>query len=330
MTLPRILMTPGEPAGIGPDVLIKAAQLPWPVEMVALTDPSMLASRAKKLGLPLKMVECTLDEPPQSPHQAGVLLVHPVLFNTTVIPGKLDKEHAFTVLKTLQLAAQTCLAGKAQAIVTAPVHKGILNDAGIAFSGHTEFFAHLANVPQTVMLFVVDQIKAALVTTHLPLKEVPPHLTKEKIVTVATLLHQYLKTYFKLDAPRLLVTGLNPHAGEGGHLGKEESLVIEPALAVLRAKGIKVEGPLPADTIFIPSVLQRGDAVLSMYHDQLLPVIKYAGFDRAVNVTLGLPFVRTSVDHGTALDLAGTGRANAGSLIEAIKLAISILPSLTG
>lgn len=330
MNVPRIIITPGEPAGVGPDVLIQAAQLSWPVELVAITDPSMLAARAKTLQLALKIVECGLDHHAEKSHQTGVLHVHPVPFNTTVVPGKLDKEHAFTVMKTLQLAAHACLTGHAQAVVTGPVHKGVMNDAGIAFTGHTEFFAHTAHVSHTVMLFVVDQIKAALVTTHVPLKDVAHLATKEKITAVATILNDYLKSYFKISEPRILVAGLNPHAGEGGHLGMEEKLVIEPALAAMRAQGLLLEGPLPADTIFTPSVLQRGDAVLGMYHDQLLPVIKYAGFDRAVNVTLGLPFIRTSVDHGTALDLAGTGRANAGSLIAAIELAIAIQPSSNG
>ncbi len=330
MKVPRLLITPGEPAGVGPDIVIKAAQQSWPVELVAITDPIMLAARAKALQLPLTIVETSLEDHSNTAHQAGVLRVHPVPFNTTVVPGKLDKDHAFTVMKTLQLAAHACLEGKAQAVVTGPVHKGIMNDAGIAFTGHTEFFAHTAHVTHTVMLFVVDQIKAALVTTHLPLKEVAHHVTKEKITAVTKILHHHLQTYFKLKEPRILVAGLNPHAGEGGHLGMEEIEVIEPALAAMRAEGLLLDGPLPADTIFTPAVLQRGDAVLGMYHDQLLPVIKYAGFDHAVNVTLGLPFIRTSVDHGTALDLAGTGRASACSLIAAIELAIAIQPSSIG
>jgi len=327
MSLPRILITPGEPAGIGPDVLIQAAQQSWPVELIAISDPALLTARARALHLPLSLIECSLQDKGRVPHQAGTLRILPIRFTTAVIPGQLEPANAATVIQTLRFAAEACLAKTADAIVTGPVHKGILNEAGIPFTGHTEFFAEIAGVRQTVMLFVVDQVKAALVTTHLPLKDVAAAVTAEKIAGVCTILQQGLRQYFHLAAPRILIAGLNPHAGENGHMGKEELVVIEPALEKLRQQGLQITGPLPADTIFTPGVLNTGDAVLGMYHDQILPVIKFMGFDRAVNMTLGLPFIRTSVDHGTALALAGTGKANPGSLMAAIKLAISTQPS---
>lgn len=330
MTLPRILITPGEPAGIGPDVVIQAAQENWPVELIAIADPAILNDRALMLGLPLTIIECELNDPERCMHQAGSMRVYPIHFASPVIPGVLNVDHAATILHSLQLGAAACLAKEADAIVTGPVHKGIMNDAGIRFSGHTEFFAEQSGVAQTVMLFVVDALKAAIVTTHIPLKDVPAAITAEKISSVLTIMHHDLKKYFGLSAPCFLVAGLNPHAGENGHMGKEEITVIQPALERLRQQGIQIIGPLPADTIFTPSVLQSGDAVLGMYHDQILPAIKQLGFDRAVNMTLGLPFIRTSVDHGTALSLAGQGVADAGSLKAAINLAISVQPSSTG
>ena len=327
MTPPRILITPGEPAGIGPDVVIQAAQQNWPAELIALTDPTVLAARAQAIGLPLKIIECDLADAQRTAHKAGSLRVHPLPFIEPVIAGQLNTAHAKTLLQALTLAADTCRAQAADALVTGPVHKGIINEAGIRFTGHTEFLAENCSVAQTVMLFVIDDIKAALATTHIPLKDVSAAITLEKLTTVLTIMHHDLKKYFGIQSPRILVAGLNPHAGENGHMGQEELTVIQPALDLLRTNGIHTDGPLPADTIFTPAILQSGDAVLGMYHDQILPVIKQMGFDRAVNMTLGLPFLRTSVDHGTALSLAGKGGANAGSLIAAIKLAISIQPS---
>lgn len=322
MKIPRILITPGEPAGIGPDVLIQAAQQAWNAELIAMTDPAMIAERARELNLPISIIECDLQHQERTSHQAGTLHIHPVKFPGTVTAGKLNLDNAQTVLLSLQLAAAGCLNEEADAIVTGPVHKGVMNDAGITFSGHTEFFAQATGTEQTVMLFVVDQIKAALLTTHLPLKNVAAAVTHEKLLSVLNILHHDLKKYFHLHTPHILVAGLNPHAGEGGYLGREEIDIITPALQQLRQQGLDVEGPLPADTIFTPALLKHADAVLGMYHDQILPVIKYIGFDRAVNMTLGLPFVRTSVDHGTALDIAGSGLSNPGSMMAAIKLAI--------
>lgn len=327
MKLPRILITPGEPAGIGPDVVIQAAQQAFPADLIAITDPDMLSARARALNLSLKIIETDLQQQERPAHERSTLRVHPVRFPKAVEPGVLVRDNALTVIESLQLATHTCLQRHADGIVTGPVQKSIINEAGVAFTGHTEFLANLTGVKQTVMLFVIDQLKAAIVTTHLPLKDVPAAVTAEKITAVATILHHYLKTYFHLPTPRILVAGLNPHAGENGHLGKEELDVITPTLQRLREQGIHMEGPLPADTLFTPDVMQKGDAVLGMYHDQLLPVIKYIGFDRAVNMTLGLPFIRTSVDHGTALALAGKGGANAGSLIAAINLALATQPS---
>lgn len=328
MSLPAFLITPGEPAGIGIDVTLKAAQQSFAAALTVIGDPAVFKQRATQLGLTTRFIECDLTA--RLPHQPGVVHIHPVSFPDKVIPGQLNPHNAQTALSSLQLATDACLTGHAQGLVTGPIHKGIMNDAGIPFSGHTEFLANACQVSQTVMLFVVDQLKAALVTTHIPLQDVTRAITTEKIIQVVTLLHHGLKKYFHLANPNILIAGINPHAGEGGYLGKEEIMVLQPALAELRQQGISLIGPLPADTLFTPAVLQQGDAVLGMYHDQILPVIKHIGFDRAVNVTLGLPFLRTSVDHGTALDLAGTGAANEGSMIAAINLAISRQPSSNG
>ena len=323
MMISRILITPGEPAGIGPDVVLQAAQQSWPADLIAITDPAVLAARAKEINLPITLIECDLNHPERTPHQAGTLRIHPVKF-TDVVPGQLNIDNAAVVVNTLKIAAEYCQLHHADAIVTGPVHKGIINDAGIAFSGHTEFFAQAAGVTQTVMLFVVDQLKAALLTTHLPLKDLPAAVTREKLISVLTILHDDLQKYFRITAPNILVAGLNPHAGENGHMGREEIDIIAPALETLRLQGMHIQGPLPADTIFTPGVIANADAVLGMYHYQILPVIKYIGFDRAVNMTLGLPYLRTSVDHGTALDVAGSGRADAGSMKAAIELAVGM------
>lgn len=332
MKLPRIVITPGEPAGIGPDVLLQAAQSPWDAELIAIADPVVLGVRAHAIKSPVKIIECSLEDAERVPHQPGTLRVYPVQFLDAVVPGKLNLHNTPVVIQSLQMAADACMKHLADAIVTGPIHKGILNDAGIPFTGHTEFLAQAAGVKQTVMLFVVDQLKTALLTTHLPLNKVAEAVTHDKLISVLTILHHDLKKYFGIASPRILITGLNPHAGENGHLGKEEIEIITPALNELRKRGMQLEGPLPADTTFTPDMLKTADAVLGMYHDQVLPVIKHIGFDRAVNMTLGLPFVRTSVDHGTALDLAGSGKTNDGSMRAAIKLAINAaaLPSSDG
>lgn len=325
MSQPHLLITPGEPAGIGPDVVIQAAQKPWNASITAIADPAVMSERAKILGLPLIITECDLQE--RHTHKPGTLAIHPIHFQPKVTVGALNSEHAATIIESLTLATTACLQGKADAIVTGPINKESINDAGIAFSGHTEFLANICGVSQTVMLFVVDQLKAAIVTTHLPLQEVAAALTPEKLANVIHILHRGLQQYFHLDHPRILIAGLNPHAGEGGYLGREEIDVMQPVLTQLRQNGWELIGPMPADTLMTTEVLKQGDAILGMYHDQILPTIKHIGFDRAVNMTLGLPIIRTSVDHGTALNIAGSGKANDGSLCAAIKLAISVQPS---
>ncbi|VVC75051.1 4-hydroxythreonine-4-phosphate dehydrogenase [Aquicella siphonis] len=319
----RILITPGEPAGIGPDITIQIAQQPWPAELAVVADPDLLLRRARETGLPLTLDEIDTDSPP-SAHRPGTLKILPVKMRSTVEPGKLNPACAVYVVETLEKAAALCLKKQSHAIVTGPVHKGIINQAGIPFSGHTEFFAKYCQVPQTIMLFVVKDLKVALATTHLPLSAVSAAITKTHLQTILTLLNTELKHRFQIKTPRILVCGLNPHAGEGGYLGREEIDTINPVLESLRAQGLLIEGALPADTIFTPKYLNRADVVLAMYHDQALPLVKYLGFGHAVNVTLGLPFIRTSVDHGTALDIAGTKKADAGSLEAALTLAIAM------
>jgi len=320
----RLLITPGEPAGIGPDVVLHVAQKSWPAELVVIADPELLIDRAKQIGLPLQLIECHLDQRAQ-PHEAGTLKILPIKLNSHSVPGQLNPNNADYVVRTLETAALLCTKKDASAIVTGPVHKGVINDAGIAFTGHTEFFAHYCHVPQTVMLFVINEMKVALATTHLPLAKVPQAITKERLRSTLSILHHALQRDFHVASPRLLVSGLNPHAGERGYLGREEIDIIIPVLDELRRQHYDIEGPLPADTLFTPKYLQRADAVLAMYHDQALPLVKYLGFGQAVNVTLGLPFIRTSVDHGTALDIAGTKKVDAGSMEAAVALSIKII-----
>jgi len=316
----RVLITPGEPAGIGPDILIKAIQNEWPCELIAIADPDLLSKRAEQLQLPFTYTLTNLQEIPIV-NQKNTIKVYPVSLKNPVIAGQLNKQNSHYVIDTLNIATNYCLTHPECALVTGPVHKAIINAAGISFSGHTEWLAKLAHVTKTVMLFVVQQLKVALVTTHLPLKEVADAITPETLTSVISIVHRELITRFNIANPRIGVCGLNPHAGENGYLGREEIDVITPTLDTLRANGLNLIGPLPADTIFTKELLQQFDVILAMYHDQALPLVKYLGFDSAVNVTLGLPFIRTSVDHGTALDLAGTNKANPGSLIKAIELA---------
>jgi 4-hydroxythreonine-4-phosphate dehydrogenase len=323
MTLPRLFITPGEPAGIGPDITVQIAQHHWPAELVVIADPDLLQARAQQLHLPLQLRSYSLHDSPQ-PHQPSTLSILPVTLNVAASPGLLRPENATYVLQTLEQAASLGLKQQASAIVTGPVHKSIINQAGIHFSGHTEFFADYCSVEHTVMLFVLDQLKIALATTHLPLAQVPTAITKERLQLTLSILHHELQHRFGLATPHILVCGLNPHAGEAGYLGHEEIETIAPALTALRHLDATIHGPLPADTIFTPAYLQKADAILAMYHDQALPLVKYLGFGQAVNMTLGLPFVRTSVDHGTALDKAGTGHADFSSLAAAIKLAIKL------
>lgn len=321
--LKRILITAGEPAGIGPDIILTLAMQAFDVELIAVGDPHLFEARAQQLNSPITITTVTLDDA-RVKHKAGVLRVLPVPLCAPVMAGELNPANATYVINTLKMAATACLHQQADAIVTAPVHKGVINDAGIPFSGHTEFFAEHCGVPRTLMLFVCDAFKVALATTHLPLSQVPAAITPDALTQALTLLNDGLKRWFHIPAPQLLVCGLNPHAGEAGHLGREELDVMMPCLATLKKTGLAIKGPVSADTAFTPQSLNGVDAVLAMYHDQALPLVKYASFGHAVNVTLGLPFLRTSVDHGTALDVAGTGHADAGSLLAAIQLAIKM------
>ncbi|MFO8156353.1 MAG: 4-hydroxythreonine-4-phosphate dehydrogenase PdxA [Pseudomonadota bacterium] len=313
-----LALTPGEPAGIGPDlVLRRAAEGLGTTRLVVVADPEMLGARAEALGLDIPL-------PPYHPGETPDpgLSVLPITCPRPVRPGHPDPANARYVLETIERAARGCLEGEFNGLVTGPLHKGVINEAGIPFSGHTEYLAELAGVERVVMLLVAGEMRVALATTHLPLSEVADAITVDHLTTTLRHLHQGLGERFGLATPRILVCGLNPHAGEGGHLGKEELTIIGPVLERLRAEGMRLEGPLPADTLFTPRHLDGADAVLAMYHDQGLPVLKYHGFGRAVNITLGLPFIRTSVDHGTALDLAATGGGELGSLRMAIDQAL--------
>lgn len=317
----RLAVTPGEPAGIGPDLIIQLVQNGYPHELVAYTDPDLLHQRAHQLGLPLRLRQPA--DPPQ-PLDPGELAIHPLTLTAPAIAGQLNPANSPFVLQSLERATNDCARGHCAALVTGPVHKGVINDAGIAFSGHTEYLAALTHTANVVMLLATEGLRVALATTHLPLARVAQSITPQLLETVITILHRDLQTRFGLEQPRILVCGLNPHAGEGGHLGTEERDIITPTLDRLRAQGINLQGPLPADTLFTPQYLQQADAVLAMFHDQGLPVLKYVGFGQAVNITLGLPIIRTSVDHGTALSLAGSGQATGGSLRAALDYAVTM------
>ncbi len=314
----RIALTVGEPAGVGPELVAQLAAHNDDVERVVIGDRHLIEQRADAIGMPITLRPYLAHSPPSS--QLSILHVP---LRAPSIAGRLDVANSAYVIETLARAADGALGGEFDAIVTAPVHKGIINDAGIAFTGHTEFFADRAHC-DVVMMLVAAQLRVALATTHLALAAVPAAITRNALLTSLRILRRDLIARFALAQPRIAVLGLNPHAGEGGHLGREEIDTIVPVIEILRAEGFDLTDPLPADTAFVPRHLQRVDAVFAMYHDQGLPVLKHAGFGHAVNVTLGLPYVRTSVDHGTALDLAGTGKADAGSLIAAIELAIEM------
>lgn len=315
-----IALTPGEPAGIGPDLV---ALLPRGVSshaLVVIADADILDHRARAL----RPAPTLPPWPGRSDAAPGVYALH-VPANAPAVPGRLDAANAPYVIRTLERAVDGCLHGEFDALVTGPVQKSILNDAGIPFTGHTEFLAARAGVPQPVMMLATRGLRVALATTHLPLADVSRHLTTSLLTRVIEIVHTELRSRFHIAEPRILVCGLNPHAGEGGHLGREEIAVIEPVVRTLQQRGLQVTGPVPADTAFTPAHLAQCDAVLAMYHDQGLPVIKHHDFANTVNVTLGLPFVRTSVDHGTALDLAGTDRADPSSLHAALALALELV-----
>jgi 4-hydroxythreonine-4-phosphate dehydrogenase len=320
----RIALTPGEPAGIGPDLVVTLAQSAQPNELVAIASPELLQARAQLLGLPLRIRLVDFAQAPQ-PSAAGELVVLPVELAAAVAAGALNVRNAAYILHTLDAAISGCVAGDFAALVTGPVHKSVINDAGIAFSGHTEYLADKTSTEKVVMMLATKGLRVALATTHLPLKDVAAAINEQELTQVIQILQRDLQQQFGIAQPRIYVCGLNPHAGEGGHLGREEIEIIEPTLEKLRAQGINLIGPLPADTLFTPKYLDHADAVLAMYHDQGLPVLKYKGFGQAVNITLGLPIIRTSVDHGTALDLAATGKADLGSLRTALSYAIDMV-----
>ncbi|MDK2122490.1 4-hydroxythreonine-4-phosphate dehydrogenase PdxA [Parachitinimonas caeni] len=319
---PVIAITAGEPAGIGPDLLATLDPTRYPARLVLLADQAMLRTRAQQLGVTPPWVPYSdLSPPIPSLEVLDLPLAKPCQ------PGVLDTANAAQVLQLLDRACDGCLSGEFAAMVTAPLHKGVINDAALlpqGFSGHTEYLAERTHTPQVVMMLAGAGMRVALATTHLPLAQVPAAIQFDSLITTLQIIHQELQQKFGIPHPRILVAGLNPHAGEGGHLGREEIEVISPALAQLRQQGMNLIGPLPADTLFNPAQLAQGDAVLAMYHDQGLPVLKHASFGHGINITLGLPIIRTSVDHGTALDLAATGRADGGSLHAAIDLAIDL------
>jgi 4-hydroxythreonine-4-phosphate dehydrogenase len=319
--LPRLALTAGEPAGVGPELLARLAASPFPADLVAISDAGLLTRAAHRCGIELKVEP--FDGTPRTLRAPGSLRLLEIPLREVETPGRPAPRNAFHVLNTLARAADGCMSGEFDALVTAPVQKATINDAGEAFSGHTEFFARRANC-EVVMMLASPELRVALATTHLPLSEVPAAITRESLTRTLRIVHAELGGKFGFAQPRIAVLGLNPHAGEGGHLGGEEIETIIPVMDALRAEGFALVGPLPADTAFVPAQRAHYDAVLAMYHDQALPVLKSEAFDRTVNVTLGLPFIRTSVDHGTALDLAGSGRADPSSLFAAADLALQL------
>jgi len=318
----RIAVTPGEPSGIGPDLLIQLSQEPLDFELVVYADPTLLISRAKNLGLPLKIRLYDQSKPAAS--GKFELSVKPINLKSPVIPGILNSDNSGYVLETLSAAITDCQKKYCQALVTGPIHKGIINSSGVKFTGHTEFLADKTSTKKVVMMLATKDLKVALVTTHMPLSEVPRHITKDSLKETICILNSDLKNRFGIRRPKILVCGLNPHAGEDGYLGMEEIDIIKPCLNELRSEGVLLEGPLPADTIFTPKYLNNCDAILAMYHDQGLAAFKALTFGKGVNVTLGLPIIRTSVDHGTALDIVGSNKIDPSSFFESVQLAIKL------
>jgi 4-hydroxythreonine-4-phosphate dehydrogenase len=314
-----LALTPGEPAGVGPDLLIQTVQKGHQHEIVAFADPDLLLRRASQLGLPL-----TLVEPSERPTGASELAVVPIKLSEPAVPGQLAVGNAQYVLDCIDSAVKSIQTGDCQGLVTGPVQKSNLNDAGIIFTGHTEYLAALTHTKTVVMMLATENLRVALATTHIPLRDVADAITPELLSNILNVLWQDLKTKFGISNPRILVCGLNPHAGESGHLGLEEIHIIAPVIESFRQRGLDLVGPLPADTVFTAKYLDNADVVLAMYHDQWLPVLKFQGFGSAANITLGLPIIRTSVDHGTALDLAASGAASNGSLKTAIRVAASM------
>jgi 4-hydroxythreonine-4-phosphate dehydrogenase len=323
MNTQPLVITPGEPAGIGPDLVLRLAQQPIAYPFVVIADRDLLTARAQQLGVTIKLYDYDASE--RIHPQRGELIVWHVALTSKAQAGTLNAANADYVLQTLRLATQACLDKQFAALVTGPVHKGIINQAGYPFSGHTEYLAELSHAPLPVMMLMTAGLRVALATTHLPLRKVCEAITPDLIEHCLRILHHDLQTQFGIADPRISVCGLNPHAGEDGHLGREEIDIIIPVLTQLRNEGMQLTGPLPADTAFTKDKLQQTDAYLAMYHDQGLAVLKHIGFGKAVNVTLGLPFVRTSVDHGTALELAGSGRIDDSSLHAAIAAALQMI-----
>lgn len=323
MYIPRIVITSGEPAGVGPDACVALAQRDWEADVVVAADADMLAAAASALQLPLTLERYDPRRPARA-HRGGTLQVMHIPTASPVSPGQLDARNAAYVVEMLDRACDGCTNGEFAAMVTAPVQKSILMDAGYRFSGHTEYLAERTRAAMPVMLLLNDQLRVALVTTHLALADVPRAITRDRLRSTLRIVNMDLERHFSLQPPRIAVLGLNPHAGEGGHLGREELDIIEPVIKELQAEGLALQGPIPADTAFTPRFLKSVDVILAMYHDQGLPVIKHVGFGNAVNMTLGLPILRTSVDHGTALSLARSGKAESGSLSAALALAIDL------
>lgn len=319
-SIPTVAVTPGEPAGIGPDLVLLLAQRALPCRVVAIADPDLLRQRATQLRL-----DIAIDDWRGQEHRVGHLAVAPVFLRSTCKTGYPEPVNARYVLDTLDAGLDGCMKGEFAALVTGPVHKGVINDAGLPFTGHTEYLADKSGAETPVMVLVADGLRVALATTHLPLSEVPGAITTAGLRSVINVLHAEIGTLAGTDNPRIAVCGLNPHAGEGGHLGSEETRIIEPLIASLRTQGWRITGPHSADTIFTPALRGEFDVILAMYHDQGLPALKALGFGNAVNVTLGLPIVRTSVDHGTALERAGTGHVDTGSLYAALELALTMV-----
>ncbi|MCF6217302.1 MAG: 4-hydroxythreonine-4-phosphate dehydrogenase PdxA [Gammaproteobacteria bacterium] len=320
----RLLITPGEPAGIGPDLAIGLAEKPNNAELVLVADPALIEQRALLLGKNIKLQLIEPAQPPQ-PNIPGVLKVIPVQLQAAVVAGQLNSHNGRYVLACLDKAVAALKAGYPAALVTGPVHKGIINQAGIPFSGHTEYLTEITSAQEPVMMLATEGLRVALLTTHLPLAKVAQQVTPQRLELIIRILQRDLQQRFGIKNPKIAVCGLNPHAGEDGHLGREELDIMIPVMEKLKNEGVALRGPLPADTLFIPKHLEWADVVLAMYHDQGLPVLKYRGFGRAVNVTLGLPIIRTSVDHGTALELAATGKAEGGSLDYAIQVALEMV-----
>lgn len=320
-SIPTLALTAGEPAGIGPDLCVQLVQQPLSCKLVVIADGDVLLERAKQLRLPLNLIDVSTISPAQ--HTAGSLQILHIPVAEPVIAGKLNPANAQYVLTTLDRAVDACKSGQINGMVTAPVHKGVINDAGFPFTGHTEYLSELMYSP-VVMMLVGGDMRVTLATTHLPLKDVAKAITIDSIESKLRIIQYDLISRFRLEKPRIAVAGLNPHAGESGHLGREEIDIIIPVLNKLRAEGMQLTGPIPADTLFSPTQLKQFDCIFTMYHDQGLPVLKHASFGGGVNITLGLPIIRTSVDHGTALELAATGQANAGSLLAAIDMAAQL------